>query len=152
MELSAEDARFVEEYALLHEQHMPRMAGRILAALLIADEPLTAAHLSSRLDASSGSVSAMTRYLIDNQYAERTVVPGTRSKVYRVIGDASVRLWRSSFAEYARQVDLFTKRLETGVDGPVPAARLREVRRFHAYLRDALPEFLDGFEGYVGPS
>ena len=61
--LQAKDKQFVEEVGIVFEQTgLPRMAGRILGWLLIAEPPhQSTEQLINALMASKGSISSMTR-------------------------------------------------------------------------------------------
>jgi len=94
----AEDA-FIEDLALLMEDSgLPRMAGRIFGRLLVA-EPAeqSMAELESRLRASKGSISTMTRLLLSGGVIERAAVPGERRVYVRLRED----FW-DSFGERVR--------------------------------------------------
>ncbi len=94
--MSAE--RFVEEIGLVFDSmHLPRMAGRVLGAILLgpADGP-TAAELAETLQASKGSISNMTQLLIHYRFIERTVRAGDRRDRFVIKSGAWARmmLWR----------------------------------------------------------
>lgn len=88
METGTETAEkyFVEEVGIfIEELGWPRMAGRILGRLLIA-EPAhqSAEELSEALIASKGSISNVTRLLIQYGLIERLSLPGVRRDYFRV--------------------------------------------------------------------
>ena len=67
----------------------PRMAGRLVGALLVADpREQSAADLAVRLHASRGSISTMSRLLISTGLAERHTRRGERRDYYRLKDDA----------------------------------------------------------------
>lgn len=74
---------FIEEMGLALEAFgMPRMAGRLLGALLVAEPPEQSAdELAATLRASRGSISTTTRLLEAPGLIERVSKPGER-KVY----------------------------------------------------------------------
>ncbi|MEJ2288705.1 MAG: MarR family transcriptional regulator, partial [Deinococcales bacterium] len=76
---------FIEEIGLAIEgQGLPRMAGRVLGALLVADPPEQSAdELVATLHASRSSVSTMTRLLEGAGLIERVSRPGDRKLYYR---------------------------------------------------------------------
>ena len=80
-----EEQNFVEEVGITFEQTgMPRMAGRILGCLLIADPPHQSVDdLTNALMASKGSISTMTRFLIQVGLIERLSLPGVRHTYFR---------------------------------------------------------------------
>ncbi|HEX7974611.1 MAG TPA: MarR family transcriptional regulator, partial [Anaerolineales bacterium] len=76
---------FVEEVALVFEEiGIARMAGRILGWLLISNPPHQSAdELAEALQASKGSISTMTRLLIQADLIERIGLPGERRDYFR---------------------------------------------------------------------
>lgn len=80
------DQRFIEDVAILLEDfRLPRMAGRIVGRLLVAVPAEQASdELATSLGASKGSISTMTRQLIDLGLVERVGVPGERRDYFRI--------------------------------------------------------------------
>jgi hypothetical protein len=82
----AEERAFVEDVGILFEDfRMPRMAGRIVGRLLISvPAEQSSEQLAEDLDASKGSISTMTRQLIDLGLVERVGMPGERRDYFRI--------------------------------------------------------------------
>jgi len=80
-----EDLHFIEDIGLYFEQMgLPRMAGRILGALLISDPPSQSiTDLGDRLHASKSSISIMARLLMERGLIERVASPIPRRDYYR---------------------------------------------------------------------
>src|SRR5512133_923978 len=80
-----DERHFIEDIGLFFEQMgMPRMAGRILGVLLIADPPAQSiGEIGEKLKASKSSVSIMARLLIENGLIERVASPVPRRDYYR---------------------------------------------------------------------
>jgi DNA-binding transcriptional regulator GbsR (MarR family) len=80
-----ENIHFIEDIGLYFEQMgLPRMAGRILGALLISDPPpQSITDLGERLQASKGSISIMARLLVERGLIERVASPIPRRDYYR---------------------------------------------------------------------
>jgi DNA-binding transcriptional regulator GbsR (MarR family) len=80
-----EELHFIEDIALFFERlGMPRMAGKILGILLIADPPAQSiTEMSERLNASKSSISIMARLLVENGLIERVASPVPRRDYYR---------------------------------------------------------------------
>jgi DNA-binding MarR family transcriptional regulator len=139
--------RFVEEIGLVFDSlHLPRMAGRVLGAILIGPEDgMTAADLAETLQASKGSISNMTQLLIHYKFIERTVRGGDRRDRFVVKSGAWARmiLWRIELLQ--RLQELAADGLELlGPDGnPEP---LEEVRAMYAYLERELPLLFDRWD------
>ena len=81
---------FVEEVARYFEAAgWPRMAGRLLGTLLVAEpREQPAAELADRLQASRSSISTMGRLLIATDLVERRTRPGDRREYLRLRDDA----------------------------------------------------------------
>ena len=80
-----EEMHFIEDIALFFERMgMPRMAGRILGVLLVADPPAQSiSEIGEKLNASKSSVSIMARLLVENGLIERVASPVPRRDYYR---------------------------------------------------------------------
>jgi hypothetical protein len=143
--MSAE--RFVEEIGLVFDSiHLPRMAGRVLGAILLGPrEGSTAADLAETLQASKGSISNMTQLLIHYRFIDRTVKAGDRRDRFVVRQGAWARmmLWRLELLQ--RLQELADDGLGLlGPDGnPEP---LQEVRDMYAFLERELPKLFDRWE------
>jgi DNA-binding transcriptional regulator GbsR (MarR family) len=83
--LPIEEIHFIEDIGLYFEQMgLPRMAGRILGALLISDPPAQSiTDLGVRLNASKSSISIMARLLVERGLIERVASPVPRRDYYR---------------------------------------------------------------------
>jgi DNA-binding PadR family transcriptional regulator len=81
-----EEQAFVEDVGILFEDfRMPRMAGRIVGRLLISvPGEQSSEQLAEDLGASKGSISTMTRQLIDLGLVERVGMPGERRDYFRI--------------------------------------------------------------------
>ena len=147
----SEDAKraYIEELGLIYEQSgMQRMAGRVLAALLVA-EPAeqTADELAGTLQASRGSISSATRYLIQQGFIERMAKPGERRDYYRNKPGAWITMMRRG----TEQFRTFKEMAERGLnllhsdDTEVPRG-LKEMRDFYAVVERDLPEIFAKWE------
>jgi hypothetical protein len=143
--MSAE--RFVEEIGLVFDSlHLPRMAGRVLGAILLGPaDGSTAADLAVFLGASKGSISGMTQLLIHYRFVERTVRAGDRRDRFVIKSGAWARmlLWRIELLQ--RLQELASDGLGLlGPDGnPEP---LREVRDMYEFLEREMPLLMTRWE------
>jgi outer membrane protein len=81
-------AAFVERMAgVTANEGFPRIAGRILALLLISERELCLDEIAARLAVSKGSISADARGLAQRGLVERVRRAGDRRDYYRVAGD-----------------------------------------------------------------
>lgn len=145
---------YVEEVSAVFEQGgLPPMAGRILGWLLISDPPhQTAAELATALDASSGSISTMTRLLEEEGLVERIRLPASRSRYYRIRRDAWTEMLHRN-VEYVKAVQEVAERGLALLPAEEPTRReaLEELRDLHAYVGRKLPELLRGWEAERRP-
>lgn len=139
---------FAEEFALVYELDVPRIAGKILGYLLVCDPPTrTQRELAEMLSASRGSVSTMTRLLERFGWIERVSVPGQRQVRYRVGADA-----------WARHAEVHLERAHSLYNVAVRGQSLLESSRpgiteriditveFLDYWRHGMPLLLDGWK------
>lgn len=135
----AEERRFVEDLGLFFEgTGQTRMAGRIFAALLLADPPeMSSSELADYLSASSGSISTMTRELIRLGLVDRTGVPGERRDYFRANVGALPQLLRDRLGVVRRMHELMEQGEEL-VKGKHPDVR-RRLEEIHAFY-----EFFEG--------
>ncbi|WP_158879397.1 GbsR/MarR family transcriptional regulator [Amycolatopsis anabasis] len=136
-------ARFVENAAKsFADLGFPRMAGRVLMALMSADEDgLTSAELAERINASPPAVSSAVRFLIRAQVVDVLPVPGSRRDRYRLADDT----WYTSAAAEGGIFKLFGDLAESGVralGGPrTPSGRrVAEMRDFNRFIQRALTD------------
>ena len=126
---------FVDDMgAMLAGLGLPSIAGRILAALLVASPPeQSAAQLAERLQASRGSISTMTRMLETPGLIQRVRKPGDRRVYYRMTPDG----WFAAMRREAEQIRSLRTLAEHGAtlmaDEP-PQAR-RGIEETVDYLR-----------------
>jgi len=145
-----EEQKFVEEVGIVLEQTgLPRMAGRILGRLLISDPPhQSMKQLVTDLMASKGSVSTMTRLLIQIGLVERLSLPGVRGDYFRLRPDAWQHMIRRGLEDEIRMVrQLAEHGLELLAD-KTPLARkwLEEMRDVYAFLEREFPTLLQRWE------
>ena len=120
-----EERHFVEDFSLYFEQMgYPRMAGRILGWLLICDPPVqSAGELADVLGASKGSLSTMTRLLIQVGLIERAGVPGRRRDYFRIKPGAwpqLIKVQMQSMTGLHQMVERGLAMLATAHDGRRP--------------------------------
>ncbi|MEU5848193.1 GbsR/MarR family transcriptional regulator [Saccharopolyspora shandongensis] len=136
--------RFVERFALdLTGAGFPRMAARVFASLLVADEGRrTASELAEVLDVSPAAVSGAVRYLAQVKLVVRERGPGERRDHYRVLDD----VWYTSIIERDAELLGWERTLAEGVAAvgaeSGPGRRLDETRRFFEFLRAEIPELM----------
>ncbi|EDM76107.1 hypothetical protein PPSIR1_31268 [Plesiocystis pacifica SIR-1] len=141
-ELSA----YIEDVALFWEkQGLPRIAGRIVALLLVCDPPQrSATQIATELGVSKGSVSSMTRLLLASGTIEAVALPGDRATYFRLTADSLER----KFSRRLESMIGFRRLAERGLalmedTPPEQRARLRRVAALYTFLERELPLLLD---------
>ncbi len=141
------ETEFIEDFGIVLEQTgLPRMAGRILGWLLISDPPhQSSEQLVKGLTASKGSISSMTRFLIQVSLIERMSLPGVRRDYFRIRTDAWPNMIRRGLEDEIKMVRQLAERaLELLVDKP-PLTRqwLEEMCNVYGFLEREFPTLLE---------
>ena len=145
-----EEKHFVEEVGIAFEQTgLPRMAGRILGWLLISDPShQSTTEMAEALMASKGSISTMTRFLIQLGMIERLSLPGVRHDYFRLCSDA----WRQAIKHgLTDEIKMLRELAEHGLELLVyktPLARkwLEEMCDVYSFLEREFPGLLERWE------
>lgn len=151
--MSEESQKRVEEFAdrfgeFFERSGMPRVAGRIWGWLLICDPPeQSAAQLAEAVHASLGSISTMTRTLMQFGLIERIGIRGERNRSYRIKEGSFTQLLRAKMALTAE----VRRMAETGLAllgdaKPATRARLEECRDFYAFFEREFPALIRRWE------
>jgi DNA-binding transcriptional regulator GbsR (MarR family) len=146
---SDEQLLVIEDFGLVFEAHgMPRMAGRILGRLLMCDPPHQSMNqLAEALGASKGSVSTMSRLLIDKGMVERLCFPGDRHDYFRVRSGTTSDMFRDQMRHAKAQLDLFERAMLVADDrSDEGLRRLRDAHDFFAFIQREIPELLRRWE------
>lgn len=116
--------QFVEAWEVMNGRRTP---GRVLALLMISDEPyMSAQRIGALLHASTGAVSMATRDLADVGYITRHREPGVRRKFYRVEDDVWGTFLGGERDYLRRMAAVLDEGLQTRAGSrPRPATRLR---------------------------
>ncbi len=148
-EQALKQMHFVEDVGLSFEMvGLPRMAGRIFGWLLLSDPPhQSPGELADVLQASKGSISTMTRLLVQIGLIERISLPGQRRDYFRIKPHAWTELTKQRMA----QITAFRQLAERGLEllegeNPQLRDRLVEMRDMHAFLEQELPALIQRWE------
>jgi hypothetical protein len=140
---------FIEDMGIrFEEMGLPRMAGRIFGWLLVCDPPHQGTEeLASVVGASKGSISSMTRLLIQSGVVERVGLPGKRGIYYRIKSGSWSELMRARMGH----MTAIRKLADRGLDliagkNPKISQRLRELRNLYAFLEKEIPALLDRYD------
>jgi len=144
-----EEKHFIEDFGLLFEESgHPRMAGRILGCLLISDPPyLSTTELADILQASKGSLSTMTRFLLQMGLIERVGLPGHRRDYFQIKSGAWTQLVRHAVYELSALRKLAERGLELmeAQDSELKQ-RLQEARDLFSYMEREYPLLIERWE------
>lgn len=127
---------------------MPRMAGRVLGWLTIAEPPHQAmSELTEALQASKSSISTTTRFLIQIGLIERTSLPGQRRDYFRIKADTWDQKLKESLWQMTASRQLTERGLELVKDADNSNRRwLEEMRDMYAFFERELPALLERWE------
>ena len=152
---------FVEEMGLLFEaERFPRIAGRVLGFLLLAEEAASLDAIAVALDVTKASVSTNARMLEARGLVERVSHPGDRRDHYRIVADLPQRTLEARVARMRRVRDVLARGQAT-VQPTSKAVRTRFRHMVAAYdfvlqvttrALDELPERLDRARATSSPS
>jgi DNA-binding transcriptional regulator GbsR (MarR family) len=140
---------YVEELTLMFEQQgFPRMAGRVLAYLLICDPPhQTMNDLMDALQMSKSSVSSATITLIQYTMVERISMPGIRRDFYRVREDVWNRMLHERVMEIYKMREIAEKGLQLLEDtSQERRSRLYEMYSFYKFFEKEMPIMIQHWE------
>jgi DNA-binding transcriptional regulator GbsR (MarR family) len=140
---------FVEAMGSLHEDlGWPRMAGRILGWLMVCEPELqTAAQIGEVLGASKGSVSTMTRQLLQAGAIERVHARGERAARLRCAFRDPSDLFRRKIAMFERLARITGQGLKL-MSGAAPERRepLQTLHEFHLFLQTEVAAIFERWE------
>jgi hypothetical protein len=76
---------YIESMGVYFERYgLPRIGGRVLGLLMVADRPLSLDTLATTLQVSRASVSTNMRLILASSLAEQISLPGDRRDYYRI--------------------------------------------------------------------
>ncbi len=134
----AEEKHFVEDVGIVFEQTgLPRTAGRIFGWLLISDPPYqSTSELAEALMASRGSISSMTRLLIQMGAIERISLTGVRHGYFHLRPDAWQQMIKHGLED---EIKMFRQLAEHGLElladkTPLTRKGLEEIRDIYTFF------------------
>lgn len=149
-ELAGEEKQFVEEVGVVFDNTgLPRMAGRIFGWLLISDPSYQSpAEIARALKTSRGSISTMTRFLIQMDVIERIGISGDRNDYFQVKQDH----WKEFLGHgFIDEIRMFRQLSEHGLE--ILADRERSNREFlmkihgmYSFLEQEFPRLVESWE------
>jgi|OpeIllAssembly_1097287.scaffolds.fasta_scaffold100586_2 DNA-binding transcriptional regulator GbsR (MarR family) len=140
---------YAEDFGLAFEKEgLPRMAGRIFGWMLVAESPhQSLQELAEVLRASKGSISNMTRYLMQLDAIERVALPGQRRDYVEIKAGA----WLFMPSQWSETITSIRELAERGLElleGKTSESRerLEEIRDLYAFLEEEFPSLLERWE------
>ncbi|HLZ24118.1 MAG TPA: hypothetical protein VKQ30_18545 [Ktedonobacterales bacterium] len=125
---------FIESMGVYFERYgLPRIGGRILGLLLVADRPLSLDDMASSLRVSRASISTNIRLIIASSLAEQISLPGDRRDYYRF----GVDTWELALRTELEGIAMLRRLGERGL-----AAASESERTAREHLEDLL-EYCD---------
>lgn len=143
---------FNDSVAELFEAHgWPRLVGRVLGELLLADPPyLATTQLCERLDTSKGHLSSAITMLETMRMIERFGVSGSRQHHYRLTPDAFVRAMHHAVEPSTSLANAADRALIAAPAGSRARTELTRMRDFYRFLARRLPDLVAEFEAETG--
>lgn len=134
--LTPEQLNFIEDMGVYYDHYgLPRLVGRLLGLLMLAERPLTLDDMAQALQVSRASVSTNIRIALLNEYAVRVGIAGDRRDFYRFSGDVWER--RTMVIEIgAKATRAFAERGLAALDpeDTVARARLEEMLDYCEFM------------------
>ena len=141
-----EEKHFIEDLGLFFEQlGLPRMAGRVLGALLICDPPAQSLNdLCEALRVSKSAVSTMAHFLVSIGLVEQVPSPVPRRDYFRFKAGGWLTFIRHRMETMAGLHGITERGLAllAGKKG-VDRERLAEAHELFSYVEQAFPEWLE---------
>ena len=130
---------YVERMAMTFaDVGFPRMAARVLFLVTSADEPLTAAEIGKRLDASPAAISGAVRHLMHLGLLTREPVPGSRRDRYRAPEDGWMDVAAVKGGIYKTFADLSDEGAEAAGRTTPGGQRIERMRDFFIFVQREL--------------
>ena len=121
-----------------------RMAGRVMAWLLICEPPWqSVAEIALALRSSRSAVNAVVKRMTDFGMFERGAVPGERTTYYRINSDGGELLFRNMVQNMRAMREIAEQGLEAlAWREPTKNRRLSDLRSMHAFMEGEMPKML----------
>ena len=125
-------SRFVEQMGFAAEKdRLPRIAGWMLATLLMEEGSLSLDDVAKRLKVSRASISTNARLLQALGVIERVVEPGSRRDHYQIAAEPGRELLKST-ARLLRERSEMIAETRRALDGkPIVKKRLADLEKFY---------------------
>lgn len=140
--LSAGMQAFIESMGLYFAQYnLPRIGGRIMALMMVADRPLSLDDMAQLLRVSRASISTNIRLILAAGWAEQIGLPGDRRDFYQ----APPNTWTRTIDVEMKGIERLRQMVAQGLAELAPTdaqaqARLQDTLEFCDFLQEAYTE------------
>lgn len=132
---------------LFQQQGWPRLTGRVIGELLLAEPPyLSSAELCERIGCSKSHLSAAIQHIDAMGMLERFGMPGSRKDHYRLTHDAFAVSMRKAVEPSRRMAAAAERALSEVDEGSRAAEEIGLMRDFYVYFTRRLKEIVEEFE------
>ena len=114
----------------LEEEGMPRIAGRLMGALILNEEAASLDDLADQLQVSKASISSNARLLENWGIAERITLPGDRRDFYRLSPNAEERSLQRTLERHRLMLQRLEVGREVAAESPKVAGRFDSLINF----------------------
>ena len=140
MELNEETRKFIEKMGLMFEHAgSTRTPGRLMALLLVTDNPLSLDEMAAHLQMSKASLSTNARLAVQIGMAQRVSRPGDRKDYYEMTPGSFEKM----VVHRVQTIDVFIGLANEGLravgaDNRVAVARLEKMKDFYQFFLEEM--------------
>ncbi|WP_188409469.1 GbsR/MarR family transcriptional regulator [Agaricicola taiwanensis] len=144
-------SEFIEEMGILTQaDDLPRIAGRIVGLLVIAEHPLSFSDIATSLQVSRASISTNARLLMEIGVIERVAISGDRQDYYRLAPSCHLLLLRRIITRVERMREAVSAAgAALAKDKPAVKARLDGLSQFYSATCKSLIELCEQSEDLI---
>jgi DNA-binding transcriptional regulator GbsR (MarR family) len=129
----------------------PRMPARVMMALMVSEDGLTAAEIARGLASSAAAVSGAVRYLQLLGFVARIPVSGSRRDRYAIV-KSWYAMTMTNVVVYEQVSSAAAEGAATLPEGSAARARVLEMSDFFAFVQNRLVELMREWEERAGQS
>lgn len=123
----------------------PRMPARVMMALMVSEDGLTAAEIARALDSSAAAVSGAVRYLQLLGFVARIPVSGSRRDRYAIV-KSWYAMTMTNVVVYEQVSSAAAEGASTLPEGSAARARVLEMSDFFAFVQTRFVELMREWE------
>jgi len=127
------------------------LMGRIVALLIISNEPQSLDDIAESLEMSKGPISQICRRLKDRSLIEKVWVPGDRKDYYKATADIFGKAYENQMEKMSKNIEIAQRYSEEtssikNDDARHAHARMKEMKRFYEMMDQHNKDFLKSWE------